>query len=230
MLLGMLADSLRLFKSHYIGIAKIFLPIYIPIEIFDTFYSSYVLETTSGSFAPVLPGLIGLLAAPVYAAGVIFYIASVIADQPIDTKTAWSLGVKYWGRLLLLIIYVAIIVLAGVLALIIPGLIFVCLYSFSAFHLLLNNRSPVDAMRDSWHTTKIFFWTILGGYFVISVVLDIPYYGLLAVLEQRRLDQDLLLIVLNIMYAFLSFVYTIFAFRVYQYAKDQQNSRHPSTQ
>ena len=228
MLIGMLLDSLRLFKSHYIGMAKFFLPIYIPLEIFNGLYSSYFLVETSGFFARIIPGLIGLLALPVFGGAVIFYLASIIADNPIDTPTAWRLGIKYWVPMFLLIIYVSIIVSAGFLLLIIPGFILMGLYAFSAFHLLLNNRSPLDAMRDSWHTSKKYLWKILGGYLVITVVLDVPYHSLVAVLEQYGLGQGLLYIAFTAVYSFLSLMYLIFTFRVYHYAKDQQNSTQNS--
>jgi hypothetical protein len=224
MLQIMLFDSVRLFRNQYIGIAMIVLPIFIPIEIFDSFYSNYIIGENSTIFEKILPMFIGSLAYPVYTAGMIFYIASVVAGETIDTKTSWRLGVKNWVPFFILSIFVGIIITVGFLLLIIPGIIFVARYAFAEFDLLLNNRLPLDAMRDSWETTRKYVSIILGGYLVITIVLYGPYCVLLVVLEQQELKIGMLDSVLNIIYSVLDTIYTIFAFRVYHLAKEQHNN------
>lgn len=169
------------------------------------------------------------MAYPVYTAGVVFFIASVVVGEVIDTKTCWSLGVKYWMPLFLLSILIGVVVAAGFLLLIIPGIIAIIRYAFAEFDLLLNNRRPLDAMRDSWKTTAKYFWLLLGGYLVITIALYGPYYGLVTILEQQELESGLFDNALRIIYSVMDTIYIIFAFRIYHLAKEQQTNGSKST-
>ena len=202
----------------------IILPIYVPVEIFDVVYTMYVLGEEPGLLEQFPPMIIALLAYPIYTAGLIFYIASAVAEETIDTKTAWKLGIKYWAQLLLLSIIVGASIMLGFLLLIIPGIILVARYAFSEFELLLNNRRPLDAMKCSWDTTKSLIWTILGGYLVIAIVLYSPYISLVAVFGNEEFELGLLDNALNILYSVLSSIYMIFTFRVYHLSKEQHNN------
>lgn len=220
MLQSLLLDSVRFFRKHYIPIAMIVLPIFIPLEILDAVYSNYVLKEDSG-FLELLPIMfIGLLVSPIYTAGVIFYISSVVAGDAIDTKTSWKLGVKYWMPLFILNVFVGVVVALGFVLLVIPGIILLARYAFAEFELLLNNSLPLDAMKDSWETTRKFIWIILGGYLVIAIVLMVPYYVLDAVLEYLELELGILDNILNIIYSVLAAISTIFTFRVYHLEKE----------
>ena len=112
--------------------------------------------------------------------------------------------------------------MAGFLLLIIPGIILIGRYSFAEFDLLLNNRSPLDAMGRSMDATKKYIGTILGGYLVITIIIYGPYYLVVALLEQMGLELGVLDNLLDIIYSVLGVIYTIFAFRVYHLAKEQR--------
>lgn len=221
MLQNLLFDSVRLFRTHYIAIAMIVLPIFIPVEIFDAIYSSYILDEDSSFFEQLPIMFVGILVSPIYTAGVIFYIASVLVGDAIDTKTSWRLGIKYWMPLFVLNFFVGLVVMLGFLLLVIPGIIFIARYAFAEFELLLNNRSSLDAMRESWETTRKFLWLILGGYLVITLVLMVPYYILGELLEQLELELGILDNFINIIYSVLGFIYMIFSFRLFHLAKEQ---------
>ena len=225
MLQNYLADSIRLFKNHYFGIAMIILPIFIPIEIFDAYYSKYVLVEGAEMVAYLPPMLVGLLAYPIYTAAVIFYIASVLTGDIIDVKTSWQFGVKYWKPLILLTIMVGFMIMLGFILLVVPAIILTIRYAFAEFELLFNKRDPLEAMRTSWEATRQYFWILLGGFVVITIVLYSPYYLLVIMLEQREMALGLLENFLNVIYAVLSVIYTIFAFRIYHVAQDQQQTK-----
>ena len=202
----------------------IVLPIYVPVEVFNAIYTMFALGEEPELLEQLPPMFVSLLAYPIYTAGVIFYIASAVAGEAINTKTAWKLGIKYWAQLLLLSILVGISIMVGFLLLIIPGIILVARYAFSEFELLLNNRRPLDAMKCSWDASKNFIWTILGGYLVITIVLFGPYFGLVAIIGNEDFELGLFDNALNIIYSVLNSIYIIFAFRVYHLSKAQHNN------
>ena len=222
MLRGLLLDSLTLFKNRYIGIAMVILPIYVPVELWGAVVSNFILSEESGIvLAFFTVGVVEILAYPVYTAGLIFYIASVVESEAIDTGTAWRLGIKYWVPVIVLGLFVGILVVFGLILLIVPGLFFAARFAFSPFLLLFKNRSPLEAMGESWHATKNFMWIILGGYLLISTVLYGPQLLLEWYLENKEIELVFLENAFNILHAYIDCIYPIFAFRVYHLAIQQ---------
>jgi len=199
------------------AIGMIILPLFIPVEILDAFYRYYFVNENSDLSVQLAPTLWGFLVYPVYTGGTIFYIASAVDGKIIDVQTAWRLGAKFWMPFVLLSVLVGLVTMAGFLLLIIPGIILVARYSFAPFELLLNNKSPLDAMRDSMAGTKKYMWTILGGYLFLAIIIDSSYYLLGAFFRELAIPGNML----NILYSVLGVMYTIFTFRVYHLAKEQ---------
>ncbi len=169
------------------------------------------------------PMFVGFLAYPVYSVGVICYITSVITGDRIDTVTAWKLGIKFWNPYLALTALVGITVMFGLILLIVPGIILSIRYSFSGFDLLLNNSKPIDAMKNSWNGTKDYFWLLLGGYAVITVGLYAPYVLISSSFDDANIPFLVFDTTANLIYAVLGVLNTIFAFRIYDLAREQRN-------
>jgi uncharacterized membrane protein len=71
-----------------------------------------------------------------------------------------------FGNILLANLLVGLIVGAGFVMLIIPGIIFACKLSFVPYLVMDEKMEAVDAIRKSWNMTKGFSWTI----FLMGVV------------------------------------------------------------
>jgi len=223
MLKKSLTDSWSFFKIHAVAISIIILPIVAPIDILTALYQYFFTSEEFLFSEQVIPMAISFIAYPIYTVGVIFYIASVISGENIDTKTLWKLGAKFWLPYIILSILVGVVVIFGFILLVIPGVIFTIRYAFSEFDLLLNQSKPLDAMRNSWDITKEYMWVILGGYVVITIALYVPYYLVASLFDESSISYWVLDTVSNIAYSVLGVLYTIFAFRVYEHAKMQHN-------
>ena len=224
MLKKSLMDSWSFFKNHTVAISIIIFPIVVPISILTALYMYFLTTSDEFLFTEQLPPmLIGIIVHPIYAVAVVFYIASVVSGESIETKTAWKLGVKFWLPYVILSILIGFAVVFGLIFLIIPGIIIAIRYAFSEFDLLLNKSRPLDAMRNSWSATKEYTWVILGGYTVITLVLYVPYYLMASLFDESSISSLVLNTVSNIVYSVLGVLYTIFAFRVYEFAKLQHN-------
>ncbi len=223
MLWKYLTDSWNFFRNHFLAIGFIILPIVVPIEIFTLICYNFDVkeEFEFSNFA--IPMIISFIASPIYKIGVIFYIASIISEKNIDTKTLWKLGVKFWWPYIILILLVGLAVIFGFLFLVIPGIIFAIRYAFAEFDLLLNNSKPIDAIRNSWYLTKDYMWVIIGGYIIISLLLFTPYFLIASLTNEGSIAYMVLDTVSNIIFSVLMVLYTIFTFRVYDFSKLQHN-------
>jgi len=217
-----LNDSLSFFKNNFLAIAVIILPIAIPVEIFNAVYQNYYVSDEF-SFVEQIPTLaVMLVAYPIYAVSVIFYMVSKIDGKPMAIKTAWAWGLRFWGPYLLLIILVTVLVVLGLMAFIIPGIYFAVRFAFSEFELLLNNATPMAALKQSWAGTQSVVWEVFIGYVILGVCIFIPVIFLGNLLdEEGRVFQLLDLGVDAILPVFES-LFTIFAYRVYVQLKDKR--------
>ena len=96
MLKNLLIDSWLFFKKHAVALSLIILPIAAPIDILIAIYQYFLTSEEFVFFEQLTPMIIGVVAYPIYAGGIVFYMASVIMGERIGTKTAWGLGVKFW--------------------------------------------------------------------------------------------------------------------------------------
>ena len=218
MLNTFLLDSWSFFKIHIVIIAAIILPITIPVEIITTLYQHFSVSEELVLSDLMFPLLVDSIFYPVYTIALIFYISSVVSDKSSDVKALWGLGIKLWLPFMIYSILTGFVITIGLILLIIPGLIYTARYAFAAFYLLLNENSPVDAMKNSWHQTKDYLWIILGGYIVITVLLFTPFYFISQFFTQGSTAMLIFEIITNIIFSVLHAFYTIFSFRVYEHA------------
>ena len=212
---GLLADSFRFFRNHLVSIVLIIVPVVLPVELFRARYAESLLgsESTFISELPLL--LLGLMAYPIYTAGVILFIASEVSGTRLKTRDCWLLGLRFWWTFLLLAMMMGVVTTVGFLLFLVPGLIALARFSFAEFNLLLNGRSPPDAMRLSWDETRPYFWPILGGHLIIFAAVYLPYFALVFVLKDLEVDLGIFHVVLDSLYVVLGSLFTIFRFRVY---------------
>jgi hypothetical protein len=220
---GLLLDSFRFFRNHLFSILIIIVPVVFPIELFRAQYAETLAgqEANLASELPVL--MLGLFAYPVYAGGVIFFIASVITGNRLKARACWLLGLKYWAPFLLLSILLGVFTGLGFILFLVPGVIALVRFSFAEFDLLLKGQSPPDALRRSWDETRPYFWLILGGYAIIFAAFYVPYFGLIFVLDDLQVDLGIFEVVLDTLYAVLSVLFTIFRYRVYDIVNERRN-------
>jgi len=220
---GLLADSFRFFRNHLVSILFIIVPVVFPIEFFRARYAESFLGSESNFLSELPLLLLGLLAYPIYTAGVIFFIASEVSGSRLKARACWLLGLRFWWPFVLLALLLGVVTTLGFLLLLVPGLIALARFSFAEFDLLLNGSSPPDAMRHSWDETRPYFWPILGGYLIIFAAVYLPYFALVFVLKDLEVDLGLFQVVLDSLYVVLGSLFTIFRFRVYHLAHERRD-------
>lgn len=219
----LLTDSFRFFRNHFIPIVLIICPVVFPIELFRTAYIAAYLGPEPDLASQLPPLLLGLLAYPIHAAGLIFYIASVVSGHRLAVKACWLLGLRFWWPFLVLSLFLGFATVFGFLLFLVPGLIVLGRFAFADFDLLLHKNHLIDAARSSWDATRPYFWLILGGYLVIFAAFYVPYFFFVFVLEDLAKDLGIFAVVLDTFYAVLGSLLTIYRFRVYDLADQRRN-------
>ena len=217
-------DSLVFFRNHFIAFAAIILPIVVPVE----FITMFVLGTASSEQLTtnqiLLAILLDFMVSPVYMVAATFYIASIIKNEHREITFLWRLGLKFWLPYLVMSVMIGIVVSIGLLVFILPGIFFAVRYAFAQFELLFKQENPPDAIRNSWRLTADYQWLILSGFAMITVLLYGPLLIFSSVFNELMQSNWLIGSVINLLYAVLTMLYTVFAFRVYDHASGKAGS------
>ncbi len=222
MLYKSLEDSWRFFRNHIVAIALIVLPVAIPVDILLGLYQRFYAGDEFVLAEQMPPLLVAAAAYAYYMVAVVYYIASVLADEPIEQDQLKALQKQYFQAYFALGILVGFAVFIGAMMLIVPGVIVACRLAFAEFNLLLGKDKILEAMSHSWDATRDYMWLIFAGYVLISIVLYLPYFYLLGTLAQYDSIYWLVDTFLSIVYSVLNVFYTIFAFRIFEFAKSNK--------
>ena len=222
MLKECLRDSWSFFKVHYVALAMITLPILTPVYFLLDIYEYNFITEESSVFEIIAPSFLASVFYPIYAVGVVFYIAKALSGELLSPVQAWKLGLSHWTTYIILSLLMWLLIGLGFMALVIPGFILLVRYSFAQIDLLLNKSTPVTSLKNSWSLTENYFWLLLGGFAVITLAIWIPAYLVNEVFNFH----DAVFYLVNFLWALissvLSAIYTIFAFRVYELTKSEE--------
>jgi hypothetical protein len=127
------------------------------------------------SFAAIVLGsiigaLVAVIISAVLQAAMMRAAALATIGDPVDVSDSYRWGFKRFGSVLLVAILVGITVAIGFVLLIIPGIIFLTLFSVSIPAVVIENRRGTDAMKRSWNLAKEHFWHVLGVVIVAAII------------------------------------------------------------
>lgn len=124
-------------------------------------------------FAGAIGGLILVLISAVLQAATVRAAAQATIGDPVNVEASYRYGFRRLGSVILISILVGLIVAAGFVLLIVPGIIFLVFLSASIPALIVENRRGTDALGRSWGLVQGNFWHALGVIFVAAVIVGV---------------------------------------------------------
>lgn len=129
-------------------------------------------------------GLVFLLVSLFFYAMTIKLSLEVTADEKPNVQSLVNAGAKFWLRLLGLSLVLGVIIVAGLILLIIPGLIAAVLLVFAPLILIDKNTSITEAIKGSYRMVTANAGPVLGALAIFiglmitgSIIMEIPYIG-----------------------------------------------------
>jgi len=217
-----LLDTYAFFKMHLVAIMAILLPFTIPLEIFSFLYYENT-PHDDVSFSSFIPAIVYFALYPIFGAALVFYVSFTVKRKSLTTTQAWALGIQNWPSYFLLSAILILAIGFGFALFIIPGLFLAARLAFSEFDLLLKSQNPVQSLASSWTSSREYFWVLLNGGLIITLIIYAPYFLITHLLNETGLHLDFLNPLLSIIESVLMSVYTIYAFRVYDFATQQHS-------
>jgi hypothetical protein len=118
-------------------------------------------------------GLIAVLISAVLQAATVRAAALATIGDPVDVEASYRYGFRRLWSVILISLLVGLIVAAGFIALIVPGIIFLVFLSASIPALIVEGRRGTDALGRSWGLVSGNFWHALGVIFVAALIVGL---------------------------------------------------------
>jgi hypothetical protein len=99
--------------------------------------------------------------------------ALATVGDPVDINDSYRWGLRRFGSVLVVSLLVGLAVAIGFLLLIIPGIIFLVMFSVAVPALVVEGVRGTDAMRRSWNLVKGHFWHVFGVIVVAAILTGI---------------------------------------------------------
>lgn len=104
--------------------------------------------------------------------GVAYVFLKVIRGERFDVADVFTAFQDNYLQVILANLLTMAIVIAGIILLIIPGIIFACKLAFVPYLLMDKKMEAIDAVKTSWSMTRGYTWTIFFiGLLAIPIVL-----------------------------------------------------------
>jgi hypothetical protein len=113
--------------------------------------------------------------------------------EPVDVQASYQWGLRRFGSVLLVAVLIGLGVLGGLILLIIPGIIFLVMWSVSIPAVVVEGRRGTAAMRRSWSLVRGHFWHVLGVVVVAAIITGIVS----SIFSTIAGDSDILALILN---------------------------------
>lgn len=210
-----LVETFAFFKTFAADIVKFLLISAFPIVLIETSLSIYIIESEAQGFIKYVPSLLHLLYKPIYTGGFIYLISLLVSQGNWDIRKCLSVGLNNWQNLIIVYFASSVIIIAGVIAFIIPGLILFARLSLSEFVVVLEKASAKKAITRSYGISKPFTLEIIGSTLLLSLILAainlLVQFGANAI----SLNRYLLFVIIAMLGIILESIVSILLFRFY---------------
>ncbi|KQQ49948.1 hypothetical protein ASF84_22375 [Pseudomonas sp. Leaf127] len=155
--LNILQDSLYFFRHNLISIMVLCLP----LVVLESLAKQAVGNAVTNNASHAYELLVGLFFYPLYSGALILLLdARTRGEQP-RTVDIWAMTLRLWPSFAVLSAVSTLLIMFGLSLFVLPGLWVMIKLAFSEYLLVLRQRTPMMAMRESMHMTTGHFLRIL---------------------------------------------------------------------
>lgn len=213
-----LFETLAFFKAFLVDIARFLIPVTLPVILLETYLSFRSMEASGQGIIHVLPFAISFLYRPVYTGGLIWLISRSAAGQEWTTAECFLKGLKLWKDLLFVYIISSVLIFAGLIAFVVPGLILFARLSLAEFGVVLEGMGPKEALirsneRVRGMTLEVIVCTLMLSFLLIALDIISGYF-----MGRFSLRGYPSAVVASVVFTVLSSTVTILFYRFYDLA------------
>ncbi len=154
-------EAWKLFKLrfHVLIIISIIYNLFVLATNSDAYFKKEAFNPDEIEYAKLFVGHLVLFIASAWSLGA--YVSTLV-DESLSMSEALAAGVRLWHSYLWFLFLSTLLIMLGVAALIIPGIILFIRYAFGEFVLLCENKRGYDALRQSSKYVEGRWFSIFG--------------------------------------------------------------------
>ena len=134
-----------------------------------------VLLSNNPGLAGIVNILYGVLVAPILGGAMIILINRSLTGQSVDLGEAVAMAWRKAGALILTALLLFVILMPALFLLVIPGLYLAVRLFATQYAVVLEQKSPTEALSASWELTKGRWWSVFWALLAIGLVIIIPF-------------------------------------------------------
>lgn len=127
-----------------------------------------------GSVGVGLNTIYWFVAIPLLSGAMIFYTYRSLTGNQVTVGEAFNQANRRLLNLILVYIIFSLLIMAGFIALIIPGFYVSYRLMFSLYAAVIDNSSPMESLSSSWELTKGRWWLVCRSTLLVSFVAFVP--------------------------------------------------------
>lgn len=163
---SLIAEATYFFATNFVPLALASaLPVLLLWSIPDAVYS--VQENTRWHLA--LIALYILVVYPISSAATLVVTDQLANDEPLTWSGVMAASLRVWWPMMTMTLIKTVLLTAGMLLLIIPGIWLYVRLVLSEPYVALRGAKPMDAINNSFRTTQGIGWTLFGALGVFSL-------------------------------------------------------------
>lgn len=157
-------------------------PVFVPIALLALPANILPLIIPTAFLKATFNILFAILVGPILGGASIWLANRALAGEPADIGTALSNAWQRAGQLILTSLLLLVILLPSLALLLVPG-VYLAVRLFAAqYEVMLERKSPTEALEASWNLTKGRWWQVFWPMIAVTVVLVIPVVIVAAIL------------------------------------------------
>lgn len=156
--------------------------VFVPVALLALPSAVIAALVANAPLAGVINIVYGILVAPILGGAMIILINRSLTGQTFDLGEALAMAWRKAGPLILTALLLFVILVPALFLLIIPGLYLAVRLFATQYAVVLEHKSPTEALSASWELTKGRWWPIFGTLLVIGLIFMIPLVIVSAIL------------------------------------------------
>jgi hypothetical protein len=182
-----LGEAIVILRRRWLLFSAIILTVWLPGNLLADFLGYYVFTDSEVWKQMRVTTWIEGIFGPIYIGALVYALARLKQGQEVDYGEAMAAGLKNWGRLFAARLFAGFIVILGLIALVVPGVIFLIRYAFLDSVVVLEGMEAGKARLRSSDLTKGRRWKIFGAAVVFYIAFGVIAF--LLYLPQSIADQ-----------------------------------------
>lgn len=223
MIFEYIRQSFFFLRQNFKTLAAINLPFiiisYLFMQQFDLSLKNQTQEELAQSML-IISGF-NLILMPMYWGASIAFMQSTLNGKAFSVGQSLVLSAQLWPKLFLVFTIYSLLISMGLLLFIIPGIYIAIRLSIADYICIIERRSILDSIKDSWQQTKDYVWPIFQGVAIISIGVLILRSLTLNLVHSVFPDQAGLNILINMGFDLLNLLVLIYCFRIYCVIKEE---------